>query len=218
MLRRSPGFAAAALLTLAIGIGATAAVFGVLRAVVLEPLPYRDPDGLVAIWETNRGGTTRNVIAPANFVEWRERTRTLDHLGMVGPANLVLMIDGAASNVSGLEVSADVFTALGVTPFLGRAYTVDEDFGGDSALIVLSHEFWQNRLGGRDVLGTTLTTGGGPITVIGVMPRGFTMVGQKADFMIPFGDSLEQLRATSGRGSAYAIARRRDGVTFLAGG
>jgi len=214
VLWQSPGFTTAALLTLAIGIGATAAVFGVVRAVILEPLPYRDPDGLVAIWETNRGGTTRNVIAPANFVAWRERTRTLEHLGMVGPTNLVLSIDGTASNVSGLNVSADVFAALGVTSAMGRAYTAEEDFGGRSAVIVLSYEFWQNRLGGRDVLGTTLVTGSGPVSVIGVMPRGFTMVGQKADFMIPFGQSLEQLRATSGRGSSYAIARRRDGVGF----
>jgi putative ABC transport system permease protein len=214
VLRRSPGFTTAALLTLAIGIGATAAVFGLVRAVILEPLPYADPDGLVAIWETNRGGTTRNVIAPANFVAWRERTRTLEHLGMVGPTNLVITIDGTASNVSGLNVSADVFAALGVTPVVGRAYTAAEDFGGSSGVIVLSYEFWQNRLGGRDVLGTTLATVGAPATVIGVMPQGFTMVGQKADFMMPFGQSLEQLRATSGRGSSYAIARRRDGVTF----
>lgn len=214
VLWRSPGFTTAALLTLAIGIGATAAVFGVVRAVILEPLPYRDPDGLVAIWETNRGGTTRNVIAPANFVAWRERTRTLEHLGMVGPTNLVLNIDGTASNVSGLNVSADVFAALGVTPAMGRPYTAEEDFGGGSGVIVLSYELWQNRLGGRDVLGTTLVTGSGPVSVIGVMPQGFTMVGQKADFMIPFGRSLEQLRATSGRGSSYAIARRRDGVGF----
>jgi putative ABC transport system permease protein len=214
VLWRSPGFTTAALLTLAIGIGATAAVFGVVRAVILEPLPYHHPDGLVAIWETNRGGTTRNVIAPANFVAWRERTRTLEHLGMVGPTNLVLIIDGTASNVSGLSVSADVFAALGVTPVLGRAYTAEEDFGGGSSMIVLSHEFWRNRLGGRDVLGTTLTTGSGPATVIGVMPHGFTMAGQKADFMIPFGQSLEQLRATGGRGNSYAIARRRGGVSF----
>ena len=109
MLRRSPGFTAAALLTLALGIGATSAVFSVVRTVMLEPLPYRDPDRLVAIWETNRGGTSRNVIAPANFVAWRERVRTLEHLGMVGPANLVLMVDGQPSNVSGLTMSADVF-------------------------------------------------------------------------------------------------------------
>jgi hypothetical protein len=77
MLRRAPGFTAAALATLALGIGATAAIFSVVRTVMLEPLPYREPDRLVAVWETNRGGTVRNVIAPANFVAWRERTRNI---------------------------------------------------------------------------------------------------------------------------------------------
>jgi putative ABC transport system permease protein len=214
LFRRSPGFTAAALLTMAIGIGATSAVFSVVRTVMLEPLPYRDPERIVAVWETNRGGTSRNVIAPANFVAWRERTRTLEHLGMVGPANLVVMIDGQPSNISGLTLSAEVFAALGVRPALGRAYTVDEDLGGPSTVIVLSYEFWQSRLGGRDVLGTTLGTGRGPVTVIGVMPPAFTVVGQKADFLVPYGQSLEQLRAVSGRGNSYAIARLRDGVPF----
>ena len=81
VLRRAPGFTAAALVTLALGIGATSAIFSVVRTVMLEPLPYREPDRIVAVWETNRGGTSRNVIAPANFVAWRERTRTLEHLG-----------------------------------------------------------------------------------------------------------------------------------------
>src|ERR1041384_6558628 len=145
MLRRSPGFTAGAPLTLALGIGATAAVFSVVRTVMLEPLPYRDPDRIVAVWETNRGGTSRNVIAPANFVAWRERVHTLEHLGMVGPANLILIVDGQPSNVSGLTVSADVFAALGVQPTLGRAYTAEEDFGGAGTVIVLSYEFWQSR-------------------------------------------------------------------------
>src|SRR5215510_8540535 len=214
VLQQAPGFAAAALVTLALGVGATSAIFGVVRAVMLEPLPYREPDRIVAVWETNRGGTSRNVIAPANFVAWRERTRTLEHLGMVGPTNLVLIIDGQPSNVSGLTLSADVFAALGVRPALGRAYTIEEDLGGRSTVIVLSYELWQSRLGGRDVLGRTLSTGSGPATVIGVMPPGFTVVGQKADFLIPYGQSLEQLRAVSGRGSSYAIARLRDGVPF----
>lgn len=214
LLRRSPGFTVAALLTLALGIGATSAVFSVVRTVMLEPLPYRDPDRIVAVWETNRGGTIRNVIASANFVAWRERVHNLEHLGMVGPANLVLIIDGQPSNVSGLTLSAEVFVALGVRPALGRAYTEEEDLGGRSTVIVLSHEFWQSRLGGRDVIGMTMNTGSGPATVIGVMPAGFTVAGQKADFLVPYGQSLEQLRAAGGRGSSYAIARVRDGVSF----
>jgi putative ABC transport system permease protein len=215
VLRRAPGFTASALATLALGIGATSAIFSVVRTVMFEPLPYHEPDRIVTVWETNRGGAVRNVIAPANFVAWRERTRTLDHLGMVGPAGVAMIINGQPLNVSGLTISGDVFRALGVQPALGRAYTPEEDLGGNDTVIVLSHEFWQARLGGRrDVLDMTLPTENGPRTVIGIMPAGFTIVGQKADFLIPYGQSLEQLRAVRGRGSSYAIARLRDGVTF----
>src|SRR5437867_11269665 len=107
-MRQSPGFTAAALLTLALGIGATSAVFSVVRTVMLEPLPYRDPNRLVAVWETNRGGTSRNVIAPANFVAWRERARTLEHLGMVGYGGMIMMIGGQPIRTDGLTGSADV--------------------------------------------------------------------------------------------------------------
>jgi putative ABC transport system permease protein len=215
VLRRSPGFTAGALVTLALGIGATAAIFSVVRTVMLEPLPYRDPDRIVTVWETNRGGTSRNVIAPANFVAWRERSNTLDHLGMVGFTGFTMMVNGQPIETSGLTVSADVFSALGVQPILGRAYTPEEDFGGNSAVLVLSHEFWQRQLAGRtDVLGMSVPTDRGPRTVLGVMPPGFTIVGQKADFLTPYGATLDQLRAARGRGSSYAIARLRDGVTF----
>ena len=215
VLRRAPGFTLAALVTLALGIGATAAVFSVVRTVMLEPLPYHEPDRVVTVWETNRGGRVRNVIAPANFVAWRERTRTLEHLGMVGPGDVTMIINGQPFEVAGLTVSADVFQALGVRPSFGRAYTVEEDLGGNNTVIVLSHEFWQTRLGGRpDVLNMTLKTDAGPRTVIGVMPPRFTIVGEKADVLIPYGQTLEQLRAVRGRGSSYAIARLRDGVSF----
>jgi putative ABC transport system permease protein len=213
ILRRAPGFTAAALITLALGIGATSAIFSVVRTVMLAPLPYHEPDRLVAIWETNRGGTVRNVIAPANFVAWRERTQTLEHLGTVGPTGLAIVVNGQAENVEGLRFSSDVFRALGVQPALGRAYTAQEDTG--TSVIVLSHEFWQRRLAGRaDVLGLTLTTGSEPRTVVGVMPPGFTVVGQTANFLIPSGRTAEQMRAVRGRENSYAVARLREGVSF----
>jgi putative ABC transport system permease protein len=215
VLGRAPGFTAAALVTLALGIGATSAIFSLVRTVMLQPLPYHEPDRLVSVWETNRGGTARNVIAPANFVAWRERTRTLEHLGMVGPATLAMVVNGQPDEVTGLTVSSDVFRALGVQPAIGRAYTAQEDLGGSDAVIVLSHEFWQRRLGGRrDVLDMTLTTDGQRRTVIGVMPPGFTVVGQHADFLIPYGQTMEQLRAARGRDSSYGIARLREGVSL----
>ena len=214
VLRHAPGFATAALVTLALGIGATSAIYSVVRTVLLEPLPYRDPERIVTVWETNRGGSTRNVIAPANFVEWRERSRTLDHLGMVGPASVPIVVNGEPIEVTGFTVSSEVFSVLGVQPALGRTYSAEEDRGG-SNVIVLSHEFWQRRFAGReDVLGLTLSTATGPRTVIGVMPAGFTILGQNADFLIPYGQTLEQLRAVSGRGSSYAIARLHEGISF----
>src|SRR4051794_31318823 len=154
VLSRAPGFTAGAGLKLALGIGACSAIFSIVRTVMLEPLPYDRPERIVTVWETNRGGTSRNVISAANFVAWRERSRTLEHLGMVGPAGLTIMVNGQPIESSGLEVSGDSFRALGVQPALGRAYTAEEDFGGNRDLIVLSHEFWQRRLAGRgDVLG-----------------------------------------------------------------
>ena len=212
-LLRTPRFTIPALLTLALGIGATAAMFSVLSAVLIEPLPYPQPDRVVAVWETNRGGTSRNSIAPANFVAWRERARSLEHLGMVGPRGLAVMLNGQPLQVNGLSASSDVYRALGVQPALGRAYTADEDARED--VIILSHEFWQSALGGRaDVLGMALTTDGDRRSVIGVMPPRFSIAGQVADFLVPYGTTIEQMRSTRGRGGSYALARLRDGASF----
>ena len=188
-------FTAAALLTLALGIGATSAIFSVVRTVMLEPLlpstrPYRDDLGNHPRWRP----AERDRPLP---VEWRERSRTLDHLGMVGPGSRAIVVNGQPLDIQGLTVSSDVFRALGVQPALGRAYTAEEDTG--NAVIVLSYEFWQTRLAGRpDILGVTLTTDDGPRTVIGVMPSRFTIVGQKFEFLIPYGQTLDQLRECVG--------------------
>ena len=216
LLIRTPSFALTALVTLALGIGATAAIFSVVRTVMLNPLPYREPDRLVSIWETNRGASARNVIAPANFVAWRERARSLQHLGMVGPASVAMIIDGQPQEVTGATFSAELFTGLGVQPAIGRAYTVEEDFGGRTDLIVLSHEFWQHRLAGRSVINSTLTTDGRPRTVIGVMPPQFTILGRKFDFLIPYDQSLDQMRTAPGRDSSHAVGRLAEGVSFEA--
>jgi len=212
-LLRSARFTVPSLMTLALGIGATAAMFSVVGAVLLEPLPYHQPDRVLAIWETNRGGTVRNGISPANFVVWRERARTLDHLGMVGPRGLAIMVNGQPLQVSGMAVSSDVYRALGVQPALGRVYSVEEETG--NGVIVLSHEFWQRAIGGRaDVLGTALTADGERRTVIGVMPPRFSIAGQNADFFVPYGATIEQFRAARGRGGSYALARLHDGASF----
>ena len=212
--RRSPRFAVPAILALALGIGATSAIFSVVRGVMLRPLPYSDPERIVVVWESN-ARRNRNVIADANFVEWRERNRSFTHLAMAGPARISVMLGGQPEEVIGRVASADLFPVLGVQPALGRAYGPSEDEEGRDDVIIVSDEFWRTRLGGRpDVIGTTISASGRSRTLIGVMPAGFTLLGERTDFLVPYGWTIEGLRAARGRGYSFGIARLREGVSF----
>jgi putative ABC transport system permease protein len=213
---RSPRFTIPAVLALGLGIGATSATFSVIRGVMLKPLPYDDPDRIVIIWENNlRRNFSRNVIGPANFIAWRERNTSFEHLGMIGPARLNMMLGGQPEEVEGMVASSDLFPILGVQPMIGRAYTAHEDERGNDNVIVFTYEFWQSRLGGRaDLVGSTVNVNGRPVTVVGIMPPGFTVLGRRAHFFTPYGWTLEQLRSARGRGSSFGIARLRDGVSF----
>lgn len=213
---RAPRFTVPALVALALGIGATSAIFSIVRGVILKPLPYRDPERIVAIWEhrvdRNR---PRNVIASANFVAWRERNTSFEFLGMVGPSRQNIVLNGQPEEVAGFFASSDALAAFGTQPQLGRLYTPDEDLASAERVAIVTHEFWQARLGGRsDVLGMQLTMNQRPRTVIGVMPPGFTIEGLPGAYMIPYGWTIEQLRSAAGRGSSHGIARLREGVSF----
>ena len=212
---RAPRFSVPAVLALALGIGATSAIFSVVRGVLLEPLPYRNPNGIVSIWEANiPRNRTRNVIASANYVAWSERNRSFEYLGVVGPARLNIILDGQPYEVAGQSTSSDVFKVLGTPPVMGRTFDASEDLRDNDAVIVISYEFWQSRLGGRsDIIGSTINANGRQRTVIGVMPPRFTIEGQKADFYVTYGWTIEALRSSPGRGSSHALARLREGVT-----
>jgi len=211
---RSPRFTIPAVLALALGIGATSAIFSVMRGVVLRPLPYSDPDRIVVVWESN-ARRNRNVIANGNWIEWRARNRSFSHLGMAGSWRLNLLLDGRPEEAVGMFASSDVFPALGVQPALGRAYGPSEDEEGNDRVIIVSDNFWRTRLGGRaDAIGRTITTNGIPRTLVGVMPPDFTLLGERTDFLIPYGWTIEGLRSTQGRGFSYGLARLRDGVSL----
>jgi len=213
---RSPRFTVPAVLALALGIGSTTAIYSVVHAVMLKPLPYNDPDRVVVVWENNlRRNRPRNVIGPANFVEWRARNRSFEQLAMVGPARLNLMFGAQPEEVGGMFASSDLFAALGVQPALGRAYTAREDEAGSDNVVVLGYEFWRSRFNGRtDLLGTTLVANGVARTIVGVMPAGFTVIGERANFLVPYGWTLERLRSAAGRGSSHGIARLKPGATL----
>lgn len=213
---RSPRFTLPALTALALGIGATSAIFSVVRGVMLEPLPYRNPDRIVSIWENRLDrNRPRNVVSAANFIAWHERNSSFEYLGMVGPARLNIVVDGQPAEVAGFSISAEAMLALGTQPQLGRLFTLEEDLEGAPRVMIVSHEFWQSRLGGRnDVLGMLLTVNQQPREIIGVMPPRFTVEGTTGGFFVPYGWTVEQLRRAPGRGSSHGIARLRDGVTF----
>jgi predicted permease len=175
VMRRNPGFATAAALTFALGIGASTAMFSVVNGVLLRPLPYADPDRLVVLWERNvPRALDRNVVSVQNFEAWRARAKSFD--GMAGLVPLPATIAGAPNpeRVMGAEVSPEYFTMLGVAPALGRTFASEEERSGGADVLVLSDGFWRSHFGGdRSVLGRTLPIDGRPHTIIGVMPETF---------------------------------------------
>lgn len=174
-LTRNPGFTMVAVLTLALGMGANAAVFSVVNAALIEPLPYADPDRLVAVFETaERAGVERRAISYPNFVDWRRQVRSVERLSVVSGEGLTLQIDGRAERVRGELVSDTYFDLLGARPARGRGFTAADDAPGAAAVAVISDGFWRRVFGGDpQALGRRLTIEGVPATVIGVMPEQF---------------------------------------------
>ena len=170
-LRKSPGFTAVAVLTLALGIGANTAIFSVVNAVLLRPLPYPEPDRLVVFLQTR---TNDDVwVSFPDYLDYRRDNKLFEHLALSGQRSLSLSgVDGReAEQIAGAIVTANFFKAVGLEPQIGRAFTDEEDRVGGPPVVVLSDKLWQ-RVFQRDpnVLGKTLTFGGEPYTVIGVMP------------------------------------------------
>jgi putative ABC transport system permease protein len=174
LLFKNPGFTAAVLLTLALGIGANAAVFTILNAVLLRPLPYSQPERLVVIWESNpqRGWPTFSASQP-NFLDWRDQSASFDQVAASTPRPVTLVEGGEAERVRGLAVTQQFFPMLGVRPLLGRGFRPEEDVPGHQERVVLmTRGLWQRRFGGDPaILGRTLSLNDAPYTVIGVVPE-----------------------------------------------
>jgi putative ABC transport system permease protein len=185
-LARAPGLAIALVFTLALGIGATTAIFSVVRGVLLRPLPYSDPDRLVRIWEVSPRGEMRNVVSAGNFVSWRDRARSFSVIGAHnGPYGVSLVGTGEPIRVSVSDVTPSVMQALGSRAALGRTFTPD-DARGDGRTVVLSHSFWERRFG-RDpaVIGRQLRLDDIAFVVVGVMPPAFEFPAPGVDVWRP---------------------------------
>ena len=175
VLRRTPAFTVAAILTFALGVGAATAIFSVVHGVLLRPLPYADPDRLVVLWERNiPRNRDRNVVAIDSFEAWRDRTDVFEGLAALVPRSVTLVGGTAPERVPGAEVSPGYFGVLGVAPLHGREFTAAEAAGAAAPVVILSYGFWERRFA-RDpaVIGRLLPVAGQPHTIVGVMPAGF---------------------------------------------
>jgi predicted permease len=223
-LRRRPGFAAVVILTLAVGVGAVTAMFTVVRAVLLRPLPYAEPDRLVEITETNPlKGWTHTVAAPANFVDWRARNDVFtDIAGYVGvddrgASNLQrsVEINGELVPVTGVATTGNLFGVLGAAPLIGRTFTWDETFDGNANVLLLSYGMWQQFFAGDpNIAGRTILLSGRTMTVIGVMPREFFFPNRTAQFWAPIGVTPAALTSTRRPHYLSVIARLRPAITI----
>jgi predicted permease len=220
ILRKNSGFTIVAVLTLALGIGANTALFSVIDAVLLRPLPFHDPGRLVVIRSVDlRDSTHGGEISYPAFLDWRLRSRSFEGMSVWNTNNLTYTGGDQPESVPCAVVSANLFSVLGVSPALGSGFTLDEDLPGrDQQPVVLSYEFWQSHFGGDpNVLGRALTLDGGKYSVVGVMPAHFQFPVQRerVELWTTIAHDLQGKSAIAAqRGAAYleVIARLTPGI------
>jgi putative ABC transport system permease protein len=223
-LAKRSGFTAVAVLTLALGIGASSSVFSVVYGVLMRPLPYESPEQLVWIFTVDETDQTRSTqLSPPNFMSLRELTRAFADVAAYDQEYQPLQLRGEARWLDGHQVSSGFFEVLGTPPILGRTFAEGENLPGNDDVVIISYALWQEVAdGGADVIGQTLNMHGRARTVVGVMPAGFGTDfpvgdGFGGDFWIPLEYSGSFSSATaSGRGSIWlnTLARLREGVTI----
>src|SRR4051812_3972905 len=175
MLRRTPGFTFAALVALALGVGATTAIFTVLDRVVLRPLPYSEPDRLAMVWETNdTKALTHERLSPVNFMDYRALSQAFDGAAAWWYPQLNLTEPGREPmRVNAVETSANLFAVIGVQPIVGEGFPA-EPFYSRTPVVTISHRLWRERFNGDPMLvGKTITLNAQAFTVTGIMPQGF---------------------------------------------
>ena len=215
-LVRWPGFTIVVVLTLALGIGANAAIFSVVNAVLLRPLPYANPDRLVFVFGTPTDGDSAKVGSGSSypdFADFRARSRSFGQLAAYSVRQTT--VTGKTFEpaiVSGTAMTANLFATLGVSPQLGRTFADDEDKPGAAPVVIVSHGFWQQRLNGDpNVVGSTIAVNGAPATIVGVMPRRFDFPGGTA-LWTPAAESNDP--RTRGQHSYGIVGRLAPGVTI----
>ena len=217
MLRHDAPFTVVAVLTLALGIGMNTAIFSIVNAVLLQPLPFANAEALVTIYNT-AGGESKFPLSPIAFLNLKRHNNVLTDIAALSnkgwPANLTG--SGDAERLQGFQVSANLFSLLGVAPRQGRAFTEDEDRPGGNHVVVLSHDLWQRRFAGDPkILGQSITLNGDSYTVIGVMPEDFRFF-TKTDVWTPL--AFTPTDENDPGGYLEVIGRRKPGISFAQAG
>ena len=212
--RKSPAFVAFAVIPLALGLGANAAIFSVVDAVLFRSLPFRDAGRLVEVWEdSSRIGFPRDTPAPANFADWKQRNHVFEDMAALNDDLYALTGDGPPQQVEGSPVTANLFPLLGVTPILGRNFTEAEDQPGGPRVVLIGYSLWQDRFSAdRNIVGREIWLSNQKYQVIGVMPRGIAFP-EQSQIWLPIALSPQQL---TGRTNHYlrVFARLKPGVSI----
>jgi putative ABC transport system permease protein len=216
-LRKNPGFTLAALLTLALGIGANTAIFSVVNAVLLRPLPYPEPERLVTPAGEKKDSGARTIVSYPDFLDWRDQTQALEHVAAYTRSSMLLRRgDAEPELISGANVTSDLFPLLRVRPALGRAFTRDEEKPGVAPVILISHDVWRNRFNADPgVIGQPLNRGTvGSAIIVGVLPEGFVFPAQtiRTDYLHPLAPSLGEWAERRGAFSLRVLARLKPGA------
>jgi putative ABC transport system permease protein len=214
MLLQQPVFTVIALLTLALGIGATTAIFSVVNAVVLRPLPYPRSERLVLLFENNleRGWTTFSV-APANFADWAREARTFQSMTAFGAGSSSIVVGNEALQVPSTTATSEYFRVIQATPALGRIFEPTDDVPGAAPVAVIGHGFWQRRFGGdRHVIGQAVSINDRPTTIVGVMKEGFGRGGEDMDLWLPL--TINRAGREGGGRTLNVLGRLADGATL----
>ena len=216
-LIKSKGYSAVVLLTLALGIGANTAIFCVLNAVLLRPLPYNKPDDLILIWNLyGKSDTTRCNVSPPDYYDRKDQSTTLENVAAFVKTGLALVDRGEPEQINTAYVTASLFPTLGTPAAYGRSFLESDDEPNSNPVVMLSYQLWQRRFGkDKSILGKTLNLGGKNYLVVGVMPKNFWFPDQETELWVPLIFTAEQ-RADSFRGNEFLtmIGRIKQGKSF----
>jgi predicted permease len=219
VLLKRPGFTLLTVLTLALGIGACTAIFSVVNGVLLKPLPYRNPDRLIRIFERN-SRQPKFPMAMGNFQDYREQNSTLESLALYTRRDVELATDDQPERLAALGVTSDFFDVLGVAPMLGQGFHRENELPENNSVVIFSYGLWQRRFNSDpDIIGKPITLSGRPFTILGVMPPGIQHVG--GDYRsTPHGESVDawwplEMRPQASRGPHFCnvVGRLKPGVS-----